>query len=78
MTTIIKKILNGNPYFYAVKSGRVNGKPRIVSQVYLGTADNIVEMKKQCESLPYIKIKVALAHPAASNGVCSRHRSKFR
>jgi len=24
------------------------------------------------------KIKVALAHPAASNGVCSRHRSKFR
>jgi hypothetical protein len=23
-------------------------------------------------------IKVALAHPAASNGVCSRHRSKFR
>ncbi|AKB37104.1 Mobile element protein [Methanosarcina siciliae C2J] len=57
MTTIIKKILNGNPYFYAVKSGRVNGKPRIVSQVYLGTADNIVEMKKQCESLPYIKMK---------------------
>jgi hypothetical protein len=25
-----------------------------------------------------MKIKVALAHPAASNGVCSRHRSKFR
>jgi len=24
------------------------------------------------------KIKVALAHPAASNGVCSRHRSKLR
>ena len=23
-------------------------------------------------------IKVALAHPAASNGVCSRHRSKLR
>jgi hypothetical protein len=26
----------------------------------------------------HAKIKVALAHPAASNGVCSRHRSKFR
>jgi len=26
----------------------------------------------------YDLIKVALAHPAASNGVCSRHRSKFR
>jgi hypothetical protein len=24
------------------------------------------------------KIKVALAHPAASNGVCSRHRPKLR
>jgi len=23
-------------------------------------------------------IKVALAHPAASNGVCSRHRPKLR
>jgi hypothetical protein len=50
MTTIIKKMINDNAYFYAVKSARVNGKPRIVSQVYLGTADNIVEMKKQCES----------------------------
>ena len=26
----------------------------------------------------YVNIKVALAHPAASNGVCSRHRSKLR
>jgi len=25
-----------------------------------------------------LSIKVALAHPAASNGVCSRHRPKFR
>jgi len=24
----------------------------------------------------FLEIKVALAHPAASNGVCSRHRSK--
>ena len=52
MTTIIKKMIKDNAYFYAVKSARVNGKPRIVSQVYLGTADSIVEMKKQCESLP--------------------------
>ena len=32
----------------------------------------------QCDIVKYPKIKVALAHPAASNGVCSRHRSKFR
>jgi len=53
MTSIIKKVFNDNTYYYAVKSARVNGKPRIVSQIYLGTADNIVEMKKQYESLPY-------------------------
>jgi len=57
MTSIIKKTFKDNSYYYAVKSARVNGKPRIVSQIYLGTADNIVEMKKQCESLPYIKMK---------------------
>jgi hypothetical protein len=28
--------------------------------------------------IPFSQIKIALAHPAASNGVCSRHRSKFR
>ena len=27
--------------------------------------------------LLFIRIKVAVAHPAASNGVCSRHRSGF-
>ncbi|MDD3248739.1 MAG: IS1634 family transposase [Methanosarcina sp.] len=57
MTSIIKKMIHNKPYYYAVRSARVNGKPRIVSQVYLGTADSIVEMKKQCESLPYIKMK---------------------
>ena len=57
MTSIIKKTFKDNSYYYAVKSARVNGKPRIISQVYLGTADNIVEMKKQCELLPYVKMK---------------------
>ena len=57
MTSIIKKVFNDNTYYYAVKSARVNGKPRIVSQIYLGTADNIVEMKKQYESLPYTRLK---------------------
>lgn len=44
MTTIIKKIKNKRTYYYAVQSGRVNGKPRIIWQKYLGTVDNIIEM----------------------------------
>ncbi len=43
MTTIIKKIKSGRPYYYAVESARVNGKPRIVWQKYLGTVESIVE-----------------------------------
>jgi len=43
MASIIKKIKKGRPYYYAVESGRVDGKPRIVWQKYLGTLDGIVK-----------------------------------
>lgn len=43
MAAIIKKIKKGKPYYYAVESKRVDGKPRIVWQKYLGTIDAIVE-----------------------------------
>jgi len=42
MATIIKKIKNGKPYFYLVESARVEGKPRIVHQVYLGKAEDLL------------------------------------
>jgi transposase len=42
MGSIIHKVKKGRTYYYAVKSGRVNGKPRIVWQKYLGTFDDIV------------------------------------
>lgn len=44
---IIKKIKKGNPYYYAVESARVNGKPRIVWQKYLGTLDDIVQSRSR-------------------------------
>lgn len=43
MATIIKKTISGNVYYYAVKCSRVNGKPRVVWQKYLGTADKIIQ-----------------------------------
>ena len=43
MAGIIKKTKKGRPYYYAVESKRVDGKPRIVWQKYLGTIDAIVE-----------------------------------
>lgn len=42
MASIIKKIIRGKPYYYARESKRVNGKPKIVWQQYLGRADDII------------------------------------
>lgn len=42
MGTIIHKMKKGRPYYYAVESARVEGKPRIVWQKYLGTIEAIV------------------------------------
>ena len=41
MTSIVGKKQGGQTYYYLVESARVNGKPRIVSQQYLGSADEV-------------------------------------
>ncbi len=41
MSSIVSKLIAGHAYYYLVDSARVNGKPRIVSQVYLGSADEV-------------------------------------
>ncbi len=42
MASIIGKNIRGNRYYYARECRRVNGKPKIVWQKYLGRADDIV------------------------------------
>lgn len=42
MATIIAKTKKGRQYYYAVQSKRVDGKPRIVWQKYLGTLEAII------------------------------------
>jgi transposase len=41
MASIVGKKQDGRTYYYLVESARVNGKPRIVSQQYLGSADEV-------------------------------------
>src|ERR1035438_6113866 len=41
MAYLVGKKQNGKTYYYLTESARVNGKPRIVSQQYLGSADEI-------------------------------------
>src|SRR3954463_2172524 len=42
MASIVGKKQGGQTYYYLVESGRVDGKPRIVSQQYLGSAAEVV------------------------------------
>ena len=42
MASIIGKNIRGNRYYYAREYRRVNGKPKIVWQKYLGRADDII------------------------------------
>lgn len=54
MGSIIKKKKKRQYYYYYVESARVNGKPRIVKQKYLGRAENIcnaIDSLKKCEDL---------------------------
>jgi transposase len=43
MPSLIKKVKKGKAYYYIVQSGRINGKPRIVWQKYLGSVEAILE-----------------------------------
>ena len=43
MTFIVGKKQDGKTYYYLAESARVDGKPRIVSQRYLGSAEEIAQ-----------------------------------
>lgn len=42
MVSLYKKMIRGKPYYYARECKRVDGKPKIVWQKYLGRADDIL------------------------------------
>jgi transposase len=44
MAHIHKKMKKGRPYYYVRETARVDGKPKVVNQVYLGTAERIRDL----------------------------------
>jgi transposase len=46
MATIISKKKGNKLYYYVVESARVRGRPRIVHQTYLGSAERVAELLK--------------------------------
>ena len=47
MAALISKKKGNKLYYYVVESARVQGKPRIVQQTYLGTADRLADLLKE-------------------------------
>ena len=41
MASLYKKVISGKPYWYLREMARVDGKPKMVSERYLGTAAEI-------------------------------------
>jgi hypothetical protein len=47
MATITRKVLKGRAYFYLRECQRVDGRPRIVRQKYLGSADRVAMLVQE-------------------------------
>jgi transposase len=52
MASVQPKVINGKTYYYLVESARVGGKPRVVSQRYLGSAQDITAALDGASSVP--------------------------
>ena len=50
MSSIIKKKIKKNTYYYYTESKRINGKPKLVNQKYLGTAEKLLELVRFAEN----------------------------
>ena len=50
MTSLYKKVINGKPYYYLREMGWVDGKPKMVSERYLGSVADIVKAMDAAEA----------------------------
>ena len=66
MTSVISKKIGGQTYYYLAESARVGGKPRIVSQRYLGKADDIAAALDGATAVPARTRHLAFGDVAAA------------
>ena len=52
MAHLHKKMKKGRPYYYVREIARVDGKPKVINQVYLGSPERILEMAQGGNSMP--------------------------
>ena len=66
MASLIKKKKANTVYYYVVESARVDGKPRIVNQTYLGTAERVASLVKDATApVPLSATSVEFGLPGA-------------
>ncbi len=66
MATITKRKVHGHTYYYLVASKRIDGKPRLVLQKYLGRAEDVVA---QLEGKPPVPQKVTVGEYGGSRAL---------
>src|ERR1700726_4761377 len=73
MPSLVAKKKGNKLYYYVVESARVEGKPRIVHQAYLGTAEKLAEMVRDRTAPIPLAASTRLACPPP----CGRPLSKL-
>lgn len=57
MAHIHKKMKKGRPYYYVRETARVDGKPRVVNQVYLGSPERLLEMATSTSNIERLQVQ---------------------
>jgi len=74
VASVVGKKIKGGTYYYLVESARVGGKPRIVSQRYLGSAADIAAAMDGATAAPARTRHLAFGDVAAVWGMLERLR----
>jgi hypothetical protein len=71
MASLYKKTINGKPYWYLREMARVDGKPKMVSDRYLGSAAEIEALldAREAAALPERTRHLAFGDVAAAWGL---------
>jgi len=74
MASLYKKTINGKPYYYLREMARVDGKPKMVSETYLGSAADIEKLhdEREAATMPAQTRHLAFGDTAAVWGMLDR------
>jgi transposase len=72
MASLTKKIINGHAYYYLRECQRVDGKPKVVRQIYLGSVEAIQQRFETSPELPQTVEALSFGLPTALLAVAHR------